>query len=93
MTPTPAEVRGAARTEALREALVSVDDWRSATDLLFLEAWLAQPSPGAAAALRVVQLRRANPTLAAAIDAELRGKPAIVAERPGPARQARARSR
>jgi hypothetical protein len=40
-------------------------------DLLFLEQWELRPSPGAAAALRVIQLRRANPDLAAEIRAEL----------------------
>jgi hypothetical protein len=91
MTPTPDQLREAARTNALRRALIGVNDWRSAADLLFLEAWLAEPAPGAAAAFRVAQLRRANPQLAAAIDAELRGRnslPLVAASGTEPTRPA-----
>ncbi len=66
------------RTEAVRRALRSYHDERSAWDLLFLEAWELEPSPGAAAALRVGQIRRANPELAAEVRAEIaraRGAP------------------
>jgi hypothetical protein len=59
------------RTEAVRRALRTYHDERSAWDLLFLEAWEIDPSPGAAAALRVGQIRRANPELAAAVRAEV----------------------
>ena len=59
-------------TEALRRALSTVHDRASAADLLFLERWEMYPLPGAAAALRVVQLRRANPELAAKIRDEVR---------------------
>ncbi len=59
------------RTEAVRRALLTYRDERSAWDLLFLEAWELEPSPGAAAALRVGQIRRANPELAAAVRAEI----------------------
>jgi hypothetical protein len=58
------------RTDALRQALASCDEAQAA-DLAFLEAWEADPSPGLGTALRVAQLRRANPGLAAAIRAEL----------------------
>jgi len=60
-----------ARTAALRRVLHERQDAAYASDLLFLEQWESQPLPGAAAALRVVQLRRANPRLAAEIRAEL----------------------
>jgi hypothetical protein len=59
-------------TEALRRVLPQVRDDRSAADLLFLERWEMYPLPGAAAALRVAQIRRANPQLAAAIRAEVK---------------------
>jgi hypothetical protein len=59
------------RTEAVRRALKNYRDERSAWDLLFLEAWEMEPSPGAAAALRVAQIRRANPELAAEVRAEI----------------------
>jgi hypothetical protein len=59
------------RTEAVRRALSKCRDERSAWDLLFLEAWEMEPSPGAAAALRVGQIRRANPELAAEVRAEI----------------------
>ncbi len=59
-------------TQALRRVLPQVRDQVSAADLLFLERWEMYPLPGAAAALRVAQLRRANPELAAAIRAEVK---------------------
>jgi len=68
MTEAPAML---ARTAALRRVLETVRDVTCAADLLFLEKWEMQPSPGAAAALRIHQLRRANPRLAAEIRAEL----------------------
>ncbi|MBS0560746.1 MAG: hypothetical protein JSR21_11895 [Proteobacteria bacterium] len=58
-------------TNAVRRALRSFSDERAAMDLLFLEAWERQPLPGAAAALRVGQIRRANPELAAEVRAEI----------------------
>ena len=58
-------------TMALRRALPTHRDPALAADLLFLERWEIAPLHGAAAALRVTQLRRANPELAAAIRAEL----------------------
>jgi hypothetical protein len=61
------------RTEAIRRAMQTYRDERSAWDLLFLEAWEMEPLPGAAAALRVAQIRRANPELAAEVRAEIAG--------------------
>ena len=58
-------------TDAVRRALVTLNDPAAASDLLFLERWEISPLPGAAAALRVGQLRRANPHLVAEIRAEL----------------------
>ncbi len=58
------------RTDALRRALVGCGD-ASAADLAFLETWEADPLPGPGAALRIVQIRRANPALAAEIRSEL----------------------
>ncbi|HVE23509.1 MAG TPA: hypothetical protein VNC39_16175, partial [Acidocella sp.] len=43
---------------------------------LFLELWERAPTPGPAAALRVQQIRRANPELAAAIRHEIGNVPA-----------------
>ena len=61
-------------TQAVERALSGVRDQASAADLLFLERWEICPLPGVAAALRVGQLRRANPILAAEIRAELAGR-------------------
>jgi hypothetical protein len=69
VTPDP---ETGACTQALRRVLPQIRDHASAADLLFLERWEMYPLPGAAAALRVVQLRRANPELAAAIRAEVK---------------------
>ena len=70
------------QTEAVRRVLQCLRDHTSQADLLFLERWELKPLPGSAAALRVGQIRRANPTLAAEIRAELsRGRPLTAAER------------
>ncbi len=63
--------QGAPLTEALRRALRHVHDEGAAADLLFLEYWQTQSRPDIAASLRASQIRRANPTLAAEIHAEL----------------------
>ncbi len=69
-------------TMALRRVLEDINDRSSADDLLFLERWEMHPLPGSACALRVAQIRRANPALAAEIRAELkRGRPLSGAER------------
>ena len=69
-------------TEALRLALAAVRDEASFADLVFLEQWERSPMPGAAAARRIGQLRRANPSLAAAIRAEVKhGRPLTEGER------------
>ena len=66
-------VRSAARTNALRRVLAEISDEATSADLLFLERWELHPSPGTAAALRIGQIRRANPQLAAEIRAEIDG--------------------
>jgi hypothetical protein len=58
-------------TQTLRRALAVIDNDDHAADLLFLEQWEMHPLPGAAMALRISQIRRANPELAAAIRAEV----------------------
>lgn len=58
-------------THAVRQALGDVQDRSTIADLLFLERWEISPMPGAAAALRVVQIRRANPALAEAVRREI----------------------
>jgi hypothetical protein len=58
-------------TMALRRLLAVRHDDAWAADMLFLERWEMSPSPGTGTALRVTQIRRANPELAAAIRAEL----------------------
>jgi hypothetical protein len=63
--------QGGPRTDALRRALRQVHDESEAADLLFLEYWQTQSKPDIAASLRASQIRRANPTLAAEIHAEL----------------------
>ena len=60
-------------TKAVRAALGARPHEMALADLLYLERWEIQPMPGAAAALRVAQIRRANPELAAAVRAELAG--------------------
>jgi hypothetical protein len=59
-------------TLAVREALRGVNNSAVEADLLFLEAWEMHPSSHLGVTLRAGQIRRANPKLAAAIDAELK---------------------
>ena len=59
-------------TLAVRRALFDVRDEATISDLLFLERWEMTPLPCAASALRMVQIRRANPDLAAAVRAEVK---------------------
>lgn len=61
-------------TQAVRAALAAASDAKTAEDLLFLERWELSATPGTADTLRAAQLRRANPDLAAAIRAELKGR-------------------
>ncbi len=58
-------------TAAVRSAVAQARDEATLADLLFLERWEIAPIPGLAAAMRVSQIRRANPDLAAAVRAEL----------------------
>lgn len=69
--PNPAALARLARTRAVQEALEQQADQAYVEDLLFLEAWESEPVPGAGAALRVAQIRRANPELAERIRREL----------------------
>jgi hypothetical protein len=59
-------------TSAVKQALQGVNNSQIEADLLFFEAWEMHPSAHLGAALRANQIRRANPNLAAAIDAELK---------------------
>jgi hypothetical protein len=61
-------------TAVLRGALPGIRDHSARSDLLFLEQWEMAPAPGMGAVLRVQQIRRANPELAAAIRAEVAGR-------------------
>ncbi len=62
LAPLTAAARAALRGDRGRAMLAA---------LLFLERWEMAPVPGAAAALGVSQIRRANPELAAAVRAEI----------------------
>jgi hypothetical protein len=59
-------------TLAVRRALQGVNNSAIEADLLFLEAWEIHPTPDLGATFRASQIRRANPDLVAAIDAELK---------------------
>jgi hypothetical protein len=58
-------------TAAVGHALRKMNDKRAIADLLFLETWEMCPLPGSAYALRISQIRRANPDLVLAIRREL----------------------
>lgn len=64
------------RTSAAQRALSVFGESHAASELLsadlwFLENWESNPAPGTAAALRVGQIRRANPQLAEEIRREI----------------------
>ncbi len=61
-------------TSALQGAMPAIRDRSARDDLLFLERWEMAPLGGVGPALRVQQIRRANPELAEAIRAEVAGK-------------------
>jgi|GEM_PF-1683023 hypothetical protein len=70
------------RTAAVQRVLASDHDHTMVSDLLFLEQWEMYPLSGSAAALRINQIRRANPELAAEVRAEvLCGRPLTPTER------------
>jgi hypothetical protein len=59
-------------TRAVSLALHEVDDPRTRSDLLFLEAWEISRPKDLGATLRANQIRRANPGLVAEIERELK---------------------
>ena len=70
-------------TLAVRQALQGINNSQIEADLLFLEAWEMHPSSHLGATLRASQIRRANPGLAAAIDAELKAAQASFSRKAG----------
>ena len=60
------------RTQVARQALLAPHASRVEADLLFMEAWEIDPPRDLATILRAGQIRRANPGLVAAIQAELK---------------------
>lgn len=58
-------------TQALQRVLAQPLARSAVADFLFLEAWEREPSDNAGVALRIGQIRRANPALAAEIRAEI----------------------
>ena len=69
--PTPRFDPSAPMTAVLQNTLPRVRDHSAKADLLFLERWEMAPQAGTALALRVQQIRRANPELSEAIRAEV----------------------
>lgn len=69
--PIPRFDPSAPVTAVLQNALPRIRDRSAQSDLLFLERWEMAPQSGTALALRVQQIRRANPELAEAIRAEV----------------------
>jgi hypothetical protein len=65
-------------TLAVRQALRGANNATMEADLLFLEAWEMHPSSNLGVTLRASQIRRANPELSAAIDAELKADPSAL---------------
>jgi hypothetical protein len=68
---TNRDTTAAPLTKALQRVLATPMHRSAIADLLFLEAWERDPSDHAGVALRIGQIRRANPALAAEIRAEV----------------------
>lgn len=70
---TPARLRASgerlARPDALLQALEQYHDDTATSDLLFLMAWEIRPASDIGIILRIGQIRRANPVLAAELRA------------------------
>jgi hypothetical protein len=58
-----------ARPDALLQALEKYRDHSATSDLLFLMAWEIRPTSNLGIVLRIAQIRRANPVLAAELRA------------------------
>jgi hypothetical protein len=65
------DVQDLPHTHVVRRAIEA--DSRAAADLLFLERWEMTPQHSVGAVLRIAQIRRANPSLAEEVRAELAG--------------------
>jgi len=74
-------------TQAVRRALDGARDPNLVNDLLFLEAWELKPSSNLGLTLRAGQIRRANPALAAEINAELQSSSRSATKQRKPALQ------
>lgn len=64
-------IAGEPRTSVVRDLMARQNDPAMLADLLFLERWEASPAHGAGSVLRVAQIRRALPDVAAAVRAEI----------------------
>ena len=62
------------RTQAVRRALRLAGRAEATSDLLFFEAWEMDAQADLGTLLRAAQIRRANPALAAEIEAELKAR-------------------
>ena len=62
---------GEPRTSVVRDLMARQNDPALLADLLFLERWEAAPAHGTGSVLRVAQIRRALPDVAAAVRAEI----------------------
>jgi hypothetical protein len=71
MSTTQTTASAQPRTEAVRALMARMKDPALLADLLFLERWEADPAHGAGSVMRVAQIRRALPDLAAAVRAEI----------------------
>lgn len=69
------------QTEALQRVLAQPMHRSAVADYLFLEAWEREPSDNAGVALRIGQIRRANPQLADEIRAQVKAE--LKRNRPG----------
>jgi hypothetical protein len=73
----------APQTDAVRRIFASPLSSSAMADYLFLEAWERDPSDRPGVALRIGQIRRANPALAAAVRTEICHAQALLLSRIG----------
>ena len=71
MSTVQTAIAGEPKTSVVRDLMALKNDPALLADLLFLERWEAAPAHGTGSVLRVAQIRRALPDIAAAVRAEI----------------------
>jgi hypothetical protein len=74
MSTISTAITASPKTAVVRELMAAKHDPALLADLLFLERWEAAPAQNTGSVLRLAQIRRALPDVAAAVRAEMKGR-------------------